>query len=814
MAAPLLSDVFALHVSDNDLRLLNDDAIQPFLPTEFPSATVFSLDYQAFLAAQHRATQHLYESSSTSAASTSSASTSSELQLMSSTVGVIAPRCAMRVSLAHSLVGDGVVGMIRSNRNVVVSIALSEHMLCPPNGRATLELYQFEPSTGVVPLGNKLDGDRTVSLVHGRAEARVKVNATSYNTRARWSSLMFLAIRVAWPSAPNSDRLVESPHVYVSLPFVSATKPEAAVRQFIPAAAAAPAVVELSIVESFPAEAPTTGGVRVLIKGTGFGPSDVVVFDRSAVPAESGVGELICVAPPHAEGVVDIYVARPIRAGTLVTQSNRIPFTYEPSVSVLKSMYFELMARVDELERMRTLAYTGAGSPPLAPSSPTHYSSVGGGGGGGGVMSDEQLAGIDLAEAVRALAAKLDGLSPLSDPTFVLYAAQLGDVDLLRIVLPKDPRAATACARYVDENGNTALALALARNSIECICVLLEFLSPSDKIDSRGRTLIGAALAQRPTPYALLAAIRRVALTSRGRALRGLTPATSARSTTAVARAQRPVSPPRPARGLALSPPSSPPSSPTLRSPMRPVTTVVTVTPPRSSASPPPPPRSAPPPPTPTGESTAVLSERAAKSSRRLSQRGSNPFSNAFRLSTVVDLSQCTPAMWNRPTRAGYLVKRGAVRKSWRTRYFVLQRNMLFYFRFNDDEEPLGAIPLKGATVAWSTIEKGRRPNLFSVESPTVKRTYFIQAESREEAESWMSSITRAATASQMSGPFDVQQLHHATFDSKGNISGLPSEWLENLADSTSSTPPIDSTTPPTTLVTGASSSSTTTTAN
>lgn len=818
MAAPLLSDVFALHVSDNDLRLLNDDAIQAFLPTEFPSATVFSLDYQAFLAAQHRATQHLYES--TSAASTSSASTSSELQLMSSTVGVIAPRCALRVALAHSLVGDGVVGMIRSNRNVVVSIALSEHMLCPPNGRATLELYQFEPSTGVIPLGNKLDGDRTVSLLHGRAEARVKVNATSYNTRARWSSLMFFAIRVAWPSAPNSDRLLESPHVYVSLPFVSATKPESAVRQFIPApaaassASAAPALVELSIVESFPAEAPTTGGVRVLIKGTGFGPNDVVVFDRCAVPAESSVGELICVAPPHAEGVVDLYVARPIRAGTLVTQSNRIPFTYEPSVSVLKSMYFDLMARVDELERMRALAYTGAGSPPLAPSSPTHYSGGGGGGGiVGGGMTDEQLAGIDLPEAVRALAAKLDGLSPLSDPTFVLYAAQLGDVDLLRIVLPKDPRAATACARYVDENGNTALALALARNSIECICVLLEFLSPSDKIDARGRTLIGAALAQRPTPYALLAAIRRVALSSRGRALRGLTPATAARSTTAVARMQRPVSPPRPARGLALSPPSSPPSSPTLRSPMRPVTTVVTVTPPRSSASPPPPPRSAPPPPTTAGESTAVLSERAAKSSRRLSQRGSNPFSNAFRLSTVVDLSQCTPAMWNRPTRAGYLVKRGAVRKSWRTRYFVLQRNMLFYFRFNDDEEPLGAIPLKGATVAWSTIEKGRRPNLFSVESPTVKRTYFIQAESREEAESWMSSIARAATASQMSGPFDVQQLHHASFDSKGNISGLPSEWLENLAESTSSTPPLDSTAA-TTTASSTSATTRTTTAN
>jgi hypothetical protein len=804
MAAPLLSDVFALQVSEPDLRLLSDDAIQPYLPTEFPSATVFSLDYQAFLSAQHRATQHLYEASSSSAATTSSASTSSELQLMSASVGVIAPRCAVRVSLAHSLLGDGVVGMVRSHRNVVVSIALSEHMLCPPHGRATLELYQFEPATGVVPLGNKLDGERTVALVHGRAEARLKVNATSYNARARWSSLMFFAVRVAWPAAPDSDRLVDSQHIYVSLPFVSATKPDAAVRQFI-AAAPSPAQatqspsVDLSVVESFPSEAPTTGGVRVLIKGTGFGQGDVVVFDRSAVsPAETSATEIVCVAPPHAEGVVDLYVARPIRAGSLVSQSNRIAFTYEASVSVLKSMYFELMARVDELERMRSLAYAGAGSPP--PSSPTHYSGGGPSGSAPGGYTDEQLAGVDLSDAVRALAAKLDALSPLSDPTFVLYAAQLGDVDLLRIVLPKDPRAATACARYVDENGNTALALALARNSIDCVCVLLQFMSPSDKIDARGRTLIGAALAQRPTPYALLAAIRRVALSSRSRALGNNSAAIAARS---AVRAARPASPPRATtRTLGLSPPVSPPSSPTLRSTTRPVTIVVTATPTRTAVSPPP--RAAP-----AVVESAVLSERAAKSSRRLSQRGSNPFSNAFRLSTVVDLSQCTPAMWNRPTRAGYLVKRGAVRKSWRTRYFVLQRQMLFYFRFNDDEEPLGAIPLKGATVAWSTIEKDKRPNLFSVESPTVKRTYFIQAESREEAESWMASITRAATASQMSGPFDVQQLHHATFNAQGKLSGLPAEWLENLAAEESSAQSSSSTT-----TTAAATTTTTTTTN
>jgi hypothetical protein len=64
---------------------------------------------------------------------------------------------------------------------------------------------------------------------------------------------------------------------------------------------------------------------RAHSSGTGFGPGDIVVFDRSAVsPAETTATEIVCVAPPHAEGVVDLYVARPIRAGSLVSQSNRI----------------------------------------------------------------------------------------------------------------------------------------------------------------------------------------------------------------------------------------------------------------------------------------------------------------------------------------------------------------------------------------------------------------------------------------------------------------------------------------------------------
>jgi hypothetical protein len=181
-------------------------------------------------------------------------------------------------------------------------------------------------------------------------------------------------------------------------------------------------------------------------------------------------------------------------------------------------------------------------------------------------------------------------LSPLSDPTFVLYAAQLGDVDLLRIVLPKDPRAADGVrALRRRERQHCAGARIGAQQHRVRVRAARSFMSPSDKIDSRGRTLIGAALAQRPTPYALLAAIRRVALTSRWRAVGGNDACgDSARDRCGRARATARVAAARLRADWHSRRQSSPPSSPTMRSPTRPVTTVVTVTPPRSSVSPPP----------------------------------------------------------------------------------------------------------------------------------------------------------------------------------------------------------------------------------
>jgi hypothetical protein len=794
VALPLLSDVFALSIGEQDLNLLNDDVVLRSLPLPSEGAAVFSLDFQSFLSAQHRVVQQLYDSAGqqpvTAAAS-------------SALFGTEPPRCAVRVSLSHAIVPD-CVGMTRSHRNVDFQMDLAHFSQCPALGKAVLDVYAFEPATGCVPITSKLEGDRDASLSHGTCAWRVKINTTSYNSKARWSSLFFAVVRVSWP---NSDRpnapLLQSQHAYVSLPFVVATKPPAAIRQFVaaPTAAAAPSVggvVELAVTQSFPTESPTTGGVRVLIKGTGFLAGDCVVFDRTVVAvAECSANEVICVAPPHPEGIVDLYVARPLRAGALLSQSNRLSFAFEPSVAVLKSMYFELMARVDELERMRNASFGGgASSPPLAPGSPTHYSlhpAVGGdfGGGGGGGYDEATVTGADLLDTVRALAAKLDALSPLSDPTFVLLAAQLGDVELLRIVLPKDSRAAAACARYVDENGKTALALALECNSTACICVLLEYVSPSDKIDARGRTLVGAALVHRPTPWPLLAAIRRVAMATRARA-REAVAQRSAAAVRATARVPRPLSPvPRPLSPIARiaasaeraaivsrSPPLSPPSSPPpiQARQLRPVTTIV-LSPKDLSTSP----TLSPVVPRVIDASSTVAAQQATQSSKRLSQRGSNPFSSAFRLSQAIDLNTVTPAMWARPTRTGYLVKRGAVRKSWRTRFFALQRTMLFYFRHNDDDEPLGAIPLKGATVSW-TIEKGRRPNLFQLDAPAVKRTFYLQAESADEAEAWMSSLARAATMSgQLSAPFDVQQLHHAEFNAAGALQGLPEGWSDVL---------------------------------
>nr|XP_054605421.1 pleckstrin homology domain-containing family A member 1 isoform X3 [Nothobranchius furzeri] len=123
--------------------------------------------------------------------------------------------------------------------------------------------------------------------------------------------------------------------------------------------------------------------------------------------------------------------------------------------------------------------------------------------------------------------------------------------------------------------------------------------------------------------------------------------------------------------------------------------------------------------------------------------------------------------------KAGYCVKQGALMKTWKRRYFVLDENAFSYFKYDQDREALRVISLKeiqkvqeckqrseillellvslfltGSTKhCWvlSYSELMMRDNLF--EMVTTSRTFYIQADSPEDMHSWIKAISGAIVA-------------------------------------------------------------------
>jgi len=99
------------------------------------------------------------------------------------------------------------------------------------------------------------------------------------------------------------------------------------------------------------------------------------------------------------------------------------------------------------------------------------------------------------------------------------------------------------------------------------------------------------------------------------------------------------------------------------------------------------------------------------------------------------------------PDMAGTLDKKGAKRKNWNSRWFVLKDNYLFYCK-NQKTNPQGIINLHGCTV--SRIEgPTARPNSFSLLAPKsvsidakwTNRTYFMAAKDAKEMDKWMRTL-------------------------------------------------------------------------
>ncbi|XP_033897625.3 pleckstrin-2-like [Acipenser ruthenus] len=96
--------------------------------------------------------------------------------------------------------------------------------------------------------------------------------------------------------------------------------------------------------------------------------------------------------------------------------------------------------------------------------------------------------------------------------------------------------------------------------------------------------------------------------------------------------------------------------------------------------------------------------------------------------------------------KEGFLVKRGHIVHNWKTRWFVLFPDRLLYYRYEGGKRescPRGKVFLADCKVTCPCLEYENRPMVIKLK--TQKSTeYFLEACSREQRDTWASSITAA----------------------------------------------------------------------
>jgi len=144
---------------------------------------------------------------------------------------------------------------------------------------------------------------------------------------------------------------------------------------------------------------------------------------------------------------------------------------------------------------------------------------------------------------------------------------------------------------------------------------------------------------------------------------------------------------------------------------------------------------------------------------------------------------QISPEMWSKPDKQGELKKQGHVVKNWKSRWFVIQNDMMFYFKSRSELlKPKGCIPLRSATTKESL--KTSKQFCFEIVAPRINKTFFIQCNSSKELKDWLSAIESASEYSSVSAPYNVQHEIHVDFDSATGFTGLPPEWEAMLKTS------------------------------
>eukprot|EP00800_Vazella_pourtalesii_P008451 TRINITY_DN2215_c0_g1_i1.p1 TRINITY_DN2215_c0_g1~~TRINITY_DN2215_c0_g1_i1.p1 ORF type:complete len:477 (+),score=94.61 TRINITY_DN2215_c0_g1_i1:120-1550(+) len=95
------------------------------------------------------------------------------------------------------------------------------------------------------------------------------------------------------------------------------------------------------------------------------------------------------------------------------------------------------------------------------------------------------------------------------------------------------------------------------------------------------------------------------------------------------------------------------------------------------------------------------------------------------------------------PIKEGFLVKKGHVRHNWKTRWFILYRDEIRYYKNRGAEEPAGIITLTGASIILSPANNKGRNNLLQVTCGKTGREFLLQTLDGESRDTWSRFIEK-----------------------------------------------------------------------
>mmetsp|Transcript_11582 Transcript_11582/g.42353 ORF Transcript_11582/g.42353 Transcript_11582/m.42353 type:complete len:135 (-) Transcript_11582:1275-1679(-) len=100
---------------------------------------------------------------------------------------------------------------------------------------------------------------------------------------------------------------------------------------------------------------------------------------------------------------------------------------------------------------------------------------------------------------------------------------------------------------------------------------------------------------------------------------------------------------------------------------------------------------------------------------------------------------------WHSQERTGWLMKQGAVIKTWRRRFFVLKQGKIFWFKddnISSVSKPRGVIDISQCLSVKGAEDVINRPHSFEI-STQAESNYYI-ADTDKEKEDWINAIGRA----------------------------------------------------------------------